>query len=60
MTPQKNYSKWKQEQGLPINGLDVTRGDTVQALPTTPAEEAIKIAMLLTRWFDHTTNTAGG
>jgi hypothetical protein len=47
MTPQKNYSKWKQEQGLPVSGLDVTRGDTVQTMPTTPAEEAIKIAMLL-------------
>jgi hypothetical protein len=47
MTPQKNYSKWKQEQGLPVSGLDVTSGDTVQIIPITPAEEAIKIAMLL-------------
>jgi len=47
MTPQKHYSKWKQEQGLPVSGLDVTSGDTVQTMPTTPAEEAIKIAMLL-------------
>ncbi len=47
MTPQKNYSKWKQEQGLPVNGVDVTSGDTVQSMPSTPAEEAIKIAMLL-------------
>jgi hypothetical protein len=47
MTPQKNYSKWKQEQGLPVSGLDVTRGDTVQSMPITPAEEAIKIALLL-------------
>jgi hypothetical protein len=47
MTPQKNYSKWKQEQGLPVSGLDVTSGNTVQSMPATPAEEAIKIAMLL-------------
>jgi hypothetical protein len=47
MTPQKTYVKWKLEQGLPVSGLDVTSGDTVQTMPTTPAEEAIKIAMLL-------------
>jgi hypothetical protein len=47
MNPQKTYVKWKQEQGLPVSGLDVTRGDTVQTMPITPAEEAIKIAMLL-------------
>jgi hypothetical protein len=56
MTPQKNYSKWKQEQGLPVSGLDVTQGDTLQTLPTTPAEEAIKIAMLLTYLLNHESN----
>jgi hypothetical protein len=56
MTPQKNYSKWKQEQGLPVSGLDVTKGDTVQTLPTTPAEEAIKIALMLTHLFNHESN----
>lgn len=56
MTPQKNYAKWKQEQGLPVSGLDITRGDTVQSVPTTPAEEALKIAMLLSYLFKHETN----
>jgi len=53
MTPQKNYARWKQEQGLPVSGLDVTDGDTVQQIPTTPAEEAIKIAMLRKLWWEH-------
>jgi hypothetical protein len=56
MTPQKNYSKWKQEQGLPLSGLDITQGDTVQTIPTTPAEEAIKIALMLTYLFNHESN----
>lgn len=47
MTPQKKFYEWKQEQGLPVSGLDVTNGDTVQTIPTTPAEEAIKIAVFV-------------
>ncbi len=49
MTPQKSYSQWKQEQGLPVSGLDVTRGDTTSYLQGTPTEEALKLAVLLSR-----------
>jgi hypothetical protein len=49
MTPQKSYAKWKQEQGLPVSGLDVTSGDTTSYLKGTPTEEALKLAVLLSR-----------
>lgn len=44
MTPQKKFYEWKQEQGLPITGLDVTNGDTVQTLPTTPKTVLLRLA----------------
>jgi hypothetical protein len=49
MTPQKSYSQWKQEQGLPVSGLDVTRGDTTSYTEGSPTEEALKLAVLLSR-----------
>lgn len=49
MTPQKFYAKWKQEQGLLVSGLDVTNGDTTSYLKGTPTEEALKLAVLLSR-----------
>lgn len=49
MTPQELYYKWKQEQGLPVSGLDATNGDTTSYCKGTPPEEALKLAVLLSR-----------
>ncbi len=44
MTPQKSYAQWKQEQRLPVSGLDVTRGDTTSYLKGSPTEEDVNRA----------------
>jgi hypothetical protein len=46
-TPQKRYWEWKESQGLPVQGIDVTDGDTVQRQPITPIEDAIRCSTLV-------------
>lgn len=48
MKPQELFYKWKEKQGLPLNGNDITNGDTVQhQAPSSPGEKAIKVALAM-------------